>query len=261
MLLSVVLAIALLGTIWPQVPDEIWGAVFVLLGLGGVEYFRRGYQSDAEISHVVVTAGVFWILIGVNRLTNAPESFPASALVAALVIYFAPRRLAGPRTLAKLAIVIALMAIAGYELSFDDTNLVHVRWVASEVVTLGAAAFISRRLIPNSAERIQGLFLAVATYLVGLIVVWSALNPVWPPLVTTSYAVIGAVLLILSRRDDAHLLYTYFGGVTMLIVVGRLLLIDLATVETIWRVLLFLVCGAVFLITAYQMQPARRSDR
>jgi hypothetical protein len=69
------------------------------------------------------------------------------------------------------------------------------------------------------------------------------------------------VLLILSRRDEANSLYTYLGGVTMLIVVGRLLLIDLATVETIWRVLLFLVCGAVFLITAYQMQPARRSGR
>jgi hypothetical protein len=261
MLMSVVLAIALLANIWPQVPDEIWGTVFVLLGLGALEYFRRGHQSDAEISHVVVTAAVFWILIGVNVLATAPESLPASALVAALVIYSAPRQLAGPRTLAKLTIVIALMAIAGYELSFDDTSLVHVRWVASELVTLGAAAFISRRLIANSAERIQGMVLAGASYLVGLIVVWSTLNPVWPPLVTTSYAIIGAVLLILSRRDEANSLYTYLGGVTMLIVVGRLLLIDLATVETIWRVLLFLVCGAVFLITAYQMQPARRSRR
>jgi hypothetical protein len=176
-------------------------------------------------------------------------------------MYFAPSRLAGPRTLAKLAIVIALMAIAGYELSFNDTNLVHLRWVASELVTLGAAAFISRRLIANATERIQGMVLAGASYLVGLIVVWSALNPVWPPLVTTSYAIIGAVLLILSRRDEADSLYTYLGGVTMLIVVGRLLLVDLASVETIWRVLLFLVCGAVFLITAYQMQPTRRSDR
>jgi hypothetical protein len=128
------------------------------------------------------------------------------------------------------------------------------------LVTLGAAAFISRRLIAN-AERTQGMFVAGASYLVGLIVVWSALNPIWPPLVTTSYAIIGAVLLILSRRDEADSLYTYLGGVTMLIVVGRLLLIDLASVEPIWRVLLFLVCGAVFLITAYQMQPARRPDR
>lgn len=47
----------------------------------------------------------------------------------------------------------------------------------------------------------------------------------------------------------------------MVIVVARLLFIDLASVETIWRILLFLVCGAVFLYTAYQMQPARRTSR
>ncbi len=41
----------------------------------------------------------------------------------------------------------------------------------------------------------------------------------------------------------------------MLIVVARLLLVDLSSVEAIWRVLLFLVCGALFLYTGYRMQP------
>jgi uncharacterized membrane protein len=43
----------------------------------------------------------------------------------------------------------------------------------------------------------------------------------------------------------------------MVIVVGRLLLVDLSTVEAIWRVLLFLACGAVFLYTGYRMQSGR----
>ena len=76
----------------------------------------------------------------------------------------------------------------------------------------------------------------------------------WPPLVTTSYAALGAVLLILSRREGARPLLRYLGGVTMLIVVARLLLVDLSSVETIWRVLLFLVCGAVFLYTGFRME-------
>jgi len=48
----------------------------------------------------------------------------------------------------------------------------------------------------------------------------------------------------------------------MLLVVARLLIIDLSSVGTIWRVLLFLVCGAVFLYTGYRIQPrpARRSE-
>ncbi len=258
MLVSSVLAMILLGAIWPRVPDEIWGAALVWLGLGAFIYSRRRAQADAEISHVAYTAGVFWTLIGVAKLAPTPESIPACALVAALVINFAPRKFAGPRTLAKLTIALALMAIAGYELSSDDTGLVHVRWVLSEVVALGAAAFIARRLIADAAEETQGMFLGAASYLTGLIVVWSTLNPIWPPLVTTSYAILGALLLILSRRESARPLLKYLGGATMVIVVGRLLLIDLASVETIWRVLLFLLCGVVFLYTAYQMQGVAR---
>jgi uncharacterized membrane protein len=83
------------------------------------------------------------------------------------------------------------------------------------------------------------------------------LEPVWAPLVTASYALIGAGLLILSRRKGGHALLRYLGAATMLIVVGRLLFVDLSSVETIWRVLLFLVCGAVFLYTGYRMQPGR----
>jgi uncharacterized membrane protein len=79
---------------------------------------------------------------------------------------------------------------------------------------------------------------------------------VWPPLVTTSYAVLGAVLLVLSRRPGMSPLLRYLGGLTMMVVVARLLLVDLSTLETIWRVLLFLVCGALFLYTGYRMQPA-----
>jgi len=171
------------------------------------------------------------------------------------------RQFAGPRTVAKLAIALVLMAIAGYEMSSANTGLVHLRWVVSDLVTLIAAAFIARQLIAHPAEEKQGMVLGVASSLTALIVIWSALDPIWAPLVTTSYAILGAVLLILSRREGARPLLKYLGGVTMLIVVGRLLLVDLSSVETIWRVLLFLVCGAVFLYTGYRMQGlARRRD-
>jgi uncharacterized membrane protein len=102
--------------------------------------------------------------------------------------------------------------------------------------------------------------LAVAGYLTGLTVVWRALDPVWPPLVTTSYAVLGAVLLVMSRRRASNPLLRQLGAVTMLIVVARLLLVDLSSVETIWRVLLFLVCGALFLYTGYRMQPSSAAE-
>ena len=75
-----------------------------------------------------------------------------------------------------------------------------------------------------------------------------------PPLVTASYAVFGAALLIVSRQRGGERLLRQLGGVTMLIVVVRLLLVDMASVETIWRVLLFMVCGAVFLFAGYRLR-------
>lgn len=255
MLVSAVLAIGFLGQIWPQLPDEISGVVFVLLGVGALALSRRGLQPDAEIAHVALTAAVFWTVIGVGRLAPTPESLPASALVAALVINSVTRQFAGPRALAQLTIGLALLTISGHELSFADSGLVHLQWVVSEIVTLGVAAFIARQLIAETPNEKQGIVLTAASYLTALIVVWRVLNPVWAPLVTTSYAILGAVLLILSRREGAHSLTRYLGGATMLIVVGRLLLVDFSSLETIWRVLLFLVCGAVFLYTGYRMQP------
>jgi hypothetical protein len=260
MLMTAVVAINLLGAVWPRVPDEIWGASFLVLGLGALLYSRRGSRPDAEISHAALTAGVLWTLIGIARLAPTPESFPACALVTALVINFPLGKFSGPRTVAKLVIALALWIIAVHELSLVDTGFDHFRWILSDIVTLGAAAFIAWRLIADGTE-VQGKVLGTATYLTALIVLWSALNPLWAPLVTASYAGLGATLLILSQRGKARPVLKYLGGVTMVIVVARLLFVDLASVETIWRILLFLVCGAVFLYTAYQMQPARRTSR
>jgi hypothetical protein len=252
-----VLTIGFLGAIWPQVTDEVSGVVFIVLALGALAFSRRPSPRDTEIADVALTAATLWGLLGVNLLLPTPEQLGGCALLAAFVINSVTRQFAGPRAFAKLTIGLALLTIAGYELASDDTGLVHLRWVVSEIVTLGASAFIARRVIAEPIEEIQGTVLAAVTYLTGLIVVWSALNPIWAPLVTTSYAVFGAGLLIMSRREGAQSLLKYLGGLTMIIVVGRLLFVDLSTVETIWRVLLFLVCGAVFLYTGYRMQPPR----
>lgn len=263
MLVSPILAIALLAGVWPLVPEEIWGAYLVLLGLGALALFRRGPNADTETAHVELTAAVMWTVMGIARIAPTPERLPATALVSALVIGAVARQFVGPRSIAKLTVGLALFAIATHELAFADIGLVHVRWVLAEIVILGAAAFIARRLVAEPAEVMQGIVLGTAGYGTALIVIWRLLLPVWAPLVTASYAMLGAGLLILSRRDRAHSLLRYLGGATMVIVVGRLLFVDLSSVETIWRVLLFLVCGAVFLYTANRMraEPAATGEK
>ena len=216
---------------------------------------RSRAKRDAELTHVEVTAAVLWTELGIVRLVFAPENIPLASIIAVLVMLSAARRYAGARTVAKATIAIALAAIVGHELGLAEVGLMHLRWVLSGIATIGCAALIAQALISDPVEKMQGTALAVAAYLTGLIVLWRMLEPVWPPLVTTSYAVLGAVLLVLSRRPGMSPLLRYLGGLTMMVVVARLLLVDLSRVETIWRVLLFLVCGALFLYTGYRMQP------
>ena len=51
---------------------------------------------------------------------------------------------------------------------------------------------------------------------------------------------------------NMKILYLIMG--TLLLVVGKLFLVDLARLETIWRILLFLGFGGLFLVLSYYFQ-------
>jgi hypothetical protein len=262
-IMSPILAADVLGGFWPGVPKQLWGLALLVLGAAAFVLSRRRTQTDPEVTHVEVTAAVFWTVLGIGPLAPVPEGVPLVAFVATLVLLASPRMLLGGRLVAKVTIAFALMTIAGHELSFADVGLIHLRWVLSGIATVGCAGLIAQTLIEDAAEKPQGTVLAIGAYLTGLTLVWRALEPVWPPLVTASYAALGAGMLIFSRRSGVNPLLKHLGGVTMLIVVARLLLVDLSSVEAIWRVLLFLVCGALFLYTGYRLQlrPAGKTDK
>ena len=262
-LLSPILAVDVLESIWPAASKEIWGIGLLLLGAGAFALARRGAEPDAEVMHVEMTAAVLWTVLGVQRIASTPEGIPLAAFIATFVLMSSMRVHVGARAVAKATIAIALLSIAGHEMSFADVGLVHLRWVLSGIATVGCAGLIAQTLIEDPAEKKQGMVLAIAAYLTGLVVLWRALDPVWPPLVTASYAILGAVILVMSRRPGSNPLLRRLGAATILLVVARLLLVDLSTVETIWRVLLFLALGAVFLYTGYRMQarPAPGAEK
>jgi hypothetical protein len=258
-ILSPMLTLALLGDVWPTVPVELWGVALLALGLGAYALARRR-MPDEELQHVAFTAAAVWTLVGAVRIIPEPERLAFAALHATFILVLWRQRLVGPRTIAKATIVVALLVVLGRELSGATYGLLHARWVIAEVIALGASAVIARKLIADPAEKTQGAVLGAAAYMTSLLVIANILQPIWPPLITATFAALGAVLLILSRRGSGQPLMRQLGGVTMVLVVGRLLLVDLATVETIWRVVLFLLCGVVFLYTGYRLQPARVSQ-
>ena len=63
----------------------------------------------------------------------------------------------------------------------------------------------------------------------------------------------GLILLIVGLRLNRPRLSAMAIG-TLLLVVGKLLLVDLAELEAIWRVFLFLSFGGGFLVLSYYFQ-------
>jgi uncharacterized membrane protein len=259
-LLSPILAVSSLANIWVSIPPEVSGLILIGLGSAALSFAMSKF-ADAEFRQVVFTAAALWTLLGVLKVAPTPENLGAAALFAALILIYVRKVLIGPRTIAKATLVIALAVAAGHGLASGETGLLRWRWIVAELVTLGASAISSQKLVADPAERIQGVVLAVLTYLTSLIVIIDVLEPIWPPLVTATYALFGAALLVLSRRRGGERMLRQLGGVTIVIVVARLLLVDMASVETIWRVLLFFVIGAVFLYAGYRLQPATEAGK
>jgi hypothetical protein len=258
-LLSPVLAISSLANIWVSIPSEVSGLLLVGLGSAALSFGIRKIQ-DTELEQVIFTAAALWSLLGILKIAPTPESVAVVSIYAALIVIYIRKALIGPRAIAKVAVLISLVVAIGHGLSLPGNGLLRWRWVIAELVTVGASAVISRKLFADPAERVHGAVLAGLTYLTSLIVIMNLLEPVWPPLVTAAYAIFGAALLIVSRQRGGERVLRQLGGVTMVIVVGRLLLVDMASVETIWRVLLFLVCGGVFLYAGYRLQPAKAAE-
>ena len=77
--------------------------------------------------------------------------------------------------------------------------------------------------------------------------------------VTIAWGVHTIILLVLGLHLNFSRLITVAMG-TLLIVVGKLFLVDLVELETIWRILLFLGFGGLFLILSYYFRVLWKSS-
>ncbi|MCP4686035.1 MAG: DUF2339 domain-containing protein [bacterium] len=71
--------------------------------------------------------------------------------------------------------------------------------------------------------------------------------------VTIAWGVYAIALLVFGLRKNLHQVRLAALG-TLFLVVGKLFLVDLAKLETIWRVLLFFGFGGVFMFLSYYFQ-------
>ncbi len=78
--------------------------------------------------------------------------------------------------------------------------------------------------------------------------------------VTIAWGIYAVALLIVGLRINDNQLRNVAMG-TLLVVVGKLFLVDLAELETIWRILLFLGFGGLFLFLSYYFQALWKANK
>jgi uncharacterized membrane protein len=78
-------------------------------------------------------------------------------------------------------------------------------------------------------------------------------------IISITWGAYGILLLIMALRKNSKQL-RLVAICTLLLVVAKLFLVDLSQLETIWRVLLFLGFGTVFMVISYYFPKLWRSD-
>ncbi len=72
--------------------------------------------------------------------------------------------------------------------------------------------------------------------------------------VTIAWGALACALLLAGIRLDRNAPLLYMGAGTLVLLVGKLFLVDLVGLEAIWRVLIFLGIGGLFLALSYYFQ-------
>lgn len=262
-LLSPIIAIAQLSLVWPRASFIVWGALAFAAAAMAYRLAKSHRALDEEFTHVEMAAVAAWSLAGIIWLARALPHDADTILAANLIIaaslhaivtlqYARESRFVGPVRLAMATVLSILFAILTGE---SNARGIEPYWTFAAVVGIAVAlraAWFNRR---GGTIGFGGLA-AGGAYIALLIIDARVLGSVFRPLVTASYALAGTALLIAGRNSVHGEWMRRAGGLTLIVVVARLVMVDMAGVDTIWRVLLFLGCGALFLVTSNRMRPS-----
>jgi len=269
-LVTPVIALSQLSTVWPSASSLIWGIVALVAAASAYRLASSPRAPSEEFTHVEAAATAIWSLAGVLWLADGIAnqldiSTTATYIIAASLHAFATLRMleksvfAVPARIARLTALFVVATILLTEL--DVRRFAPYRTIA-ELIGIGVSVWVAWTYRVSDTRRYAAM-LAGGSYLALMLIDARVLGLISRPLVTASYAIAGTALLIASRHSASGGWLRRLGSITLVVVVARLLMVDMAGVETIWRVLLFLGVGGLFLFASHRMQktnPAARAS-
>ena len=250
--LTPLITLTLSTAVWSS-SNSTWGwiamASAVVYGLVSWLFFRLNTLKDFAYTHAFV--GILFLTIAICLLLEGDTLIFALASEAGVLHLIAYR-------LSDKGVAVTAHLLFGFvglwlvfrlldEQTTGITAILNARAV-TDFWIIGVASAVSI-LFKSAQEKKVYRFLAHIAFLGWLLRELSSL-PNGQGYVTIFWGIYTIILLVVGLRYDYSELRTVAMG-TLVVVVGKLFLVDLAELETIWRILLFLGFGALFLLLSY----------
>ncbi|MEO5904257.1 MAG: DUF2339 domain-containing protein [Gemmatimonadaceae bacterium] len=271
--------LVLISNLWWRTNSFAWGSVAVLIALAANRLCASRTDENSELTHIegaafVVwrTAGLMFFAAGITWGHYSNELMLGIAMISAAlaVLTLNQPRFAAGRRMGRAIAVAGVSFVVFHELSLLSATVqgvagsvgrapddrLKIAMSFAELIAIATGFIAWRNLTRDGANKSGATLVATISYAAFLLVDARALGQIWSPLVTATFAIAGTTLLLLSRKTDDRV-HRAVGGATLALVVFRLFFVDLAGVDTIWRVVLFLGIGALFLFTSRQLQNDR----
>jgi uncharacterized membrane protein len=253
------ITLAMSRPIW-TLSDDSWGWITLA---GAVVYAFVSFnlsrsESEKNLSHTHALVSMMLTTIGLSFLLEG-NSLRFALATEAAVLHFMGRRISiKVATISAHVLYGALALVVIPSLFFGKAKgaMVVNTSALTDLWLIAVAAISSMQFISVDERKIYRIFLHIA--ILGWLL--RELSPLshGQGFVTIAWGIYAVTLLIVGLRINNNQLRNVAMG-TLLVVVGKLFLVDLAELETIWRVLLFLGFGGLFLFLSYYFQALWKS--
>jgi len=246
--------------IW-SLSNETWGWItmgcVVIYGLASWNLYRLNVIKHLSYTHAFV--GALLLTIAFYLLLDGDTLLFALAAEASVLHLIAHR-------LSAKGLAIAAHLLFGtlglwlvprlYYMQAEGTAIFNAQ-ALTDLWMIGVASGVSLLFTSSEERKVYRLFIHILV--LGWFLRELSTLPNGQGYVTIAWGIYAVTLLVLGLRLNSNRLRTV-AMVTLLIVVGKLFLVDLAELETIWRVLLFLGFGGLFLVLSYYFRALWKSN-
>ena len=246
--------------VW-SLSEHTWGwvAMMAAIGYGLISWglTRQSFIRNLSYTHALVAVIFltysFYLLLYGNLLLF-------TLAVEAGALHLLANRLSDKWITLVAHILFGIVGFWLVQRLFDEPVegrfILNVRAV-TDLWVIGIGSIITIFYLSGDEKKVYFLFIHIA--ILGWFLRELSSIPHGQGYVTIAWGIYSVILLILALRlNDGWMRGTAM--VTLFIVVGKLFLVDLVQLETIWRVLLFLGFGGLFLVLSYYFRTLWRSN-